>query len=51
MNEPWKFIKEVYSFKDLPIDEIPEACLPPPPINLTPGATLYPAPAFDRSTA
>ena len=24
MNEPWKFIKEVYSFKDLPIDEIPE---------------------------
>jgi GTP-binding protein len=24
MNEPWKFIKEVYSFSDLPNDEIPE---------------------------
>jgi len=24
MNEPWKFIKEVYSFSDLPNDEISE---------------------------
>ena len=34
-----------------PILVVAAAPAPPPPINLTPGATVYPAPGFTISTA